>query len=248
MGLLQLNHRQELKDIVTPSATETHRPVHHLDALEMSQDKFEACGYSIEKETITLAQDGMIMAVKWLLGIEGLEIVPSHQPQAILLHSNNKTLAMRIGFGLNCRVCTNGMFYSEKVLRRKHTKNIYRDLPGMIYDMVASAGDWYGNFMGFLGELKEFNPQREYVHDFLVRSMEAGVIASSHIKKVLDIFKEPTFEEYGQENLYTLHSSYTEVMRDSVSDIDLPRKTIRLNEMMEQAADSRFVRKLNITF
>jgi len=248
MGLIKLNHRQELKSVITPAATETHMPVHHLDALEMAEEQFNNCGYTVEKETVTLGRDGYVMAAKWALATEGIEVIPTHQPTAILLHSNNKLYAMRIGFGLNCQVCSNGMFYSEKVLRRKHTKFIYQDLPKMIYDMVASAGDWYGNFMGFLGELKEFEPQREYVHDFLVRSMEVGVISSSHIKKVLDVFKDPTFEEYGRDNLYTLHSGYTEVMRDAVSDIDLPSKTIKLNEMMEQAAESRFVRKLNIQF
>jgi len=246
MGIFQLNHRQELNTLQVPSATATYQPIPHRDALEIVEDQFKRSGFSIQKESISIGQEGLVMAAKWQLEPEGFEAMPSHSPIAVVLNGNTRKHTLRVGFGLNCMVCTNGMFISEKSIKRKHTKNIYLDIPDMVYDMIQSSENWYSKFMGFLEELKDFEPRREYVNDMLVRSMEAGVIASSHIRKVLNIFSDPTYEEYGNDTLYTLHNAYTEVLRDTSTDMEIPRKTIKLNEMIDGIRNNFRSRKLRI--
>lgn len=246
MGLSIINHRNELDNVAIPSTTATYFPLPHREALEITEEEFKIAGLEIVKEKITLGQNGLVMAAEWHVEPENFEARTSHDVKVILLNGNTRKHTMRVGFGANCVVCQNGMFVAEHSIKRKHTRFILRDLPERIASLIDASGNWYVDFMSFLDDLKDFEPRREYVNDMLVKSMEAGVIASSHIKKVLKIFNTPTFEEYGQDSLYTLHSGYTEVLRDAASPMEISNKTITLNDMMNQIANNTHARRLRM--
>jgi hypothetical protein len=56
-----------------------------------------------------------------------------------LRNSHDKRFPIGIGFGSRVFVCDNLSFYADRVIRRKHTANMKRMLPGLIGEVVEGG-------------------------------------------------------------------------------------------------------------
>src|SRR5205085_8203189 len=53
-----------------------------------------------------------------------------------LRNSHDKSFPVGIGFGSRVFICDNLAFVADTVIKRKHTANLKRDLPGIIGEMI----------------------------------------------------------------------------------------------------------------
>ena len=126
-------------------------------------------------------------------------------------HSHNKSLSGSIGCGNNVFVCDNLIFSAEVVIRRKHTRFMARDLPGMIDGM----------FDKFPGMVKSQDEQIERFKAAKLNSLQAAFIMVSTIKRgvfpgsklgaVLDQWEKPNHDAFLPRTAWSLLNSYTQV-------------------------------------
>lgn len=149
--------RTEVREVVTPEQTGSHFPIPHsverfmdigmIEAptglLEMVEQGLIDAGFNVEDESHVLARDGQ----RYFGGLRiTREDLASKERQMVcgIRNSHDKAFASAICIGSQMMVCSNLCFSSEKVLARKHTKFILRDLPDVINKVIASLlAEWH---------------------------------------------------------------------------------------------------------
>jgi hypothetical protein len=76
-----------------------------------------------------------------------------------------------------------------------------------------------------------------FVHDFVVKSMDRGVISPSSIKLVLDAWREPSFAEFQPRNAWSLSNAYTEAFKKYSNPHQLFGRGISLTSMMDELVE-----------
>jgi hypothetical protein len=129
-----------------------------------------------------------------------------------IVNSWNKTLSLRVGFGSRVFVCTNGSFFAEKVIGRKHTPNILTDLPILMAKALEQTKTYVEQQHNFFKRLRDVNLTPVDVNDFVVRAaLDHDVITVGEIGDVVNEFRKPRFEEFAPRTAWSLHNAFTEV-------------------------------------
>lgn len=230
--------RNDLKRVPLPPSTATFSPVAHAALLDVIEKQLGEAGFTIKDETIFLVKDGAIMTCRWTLQHQREHGNGSHAPLVVVFNGNDHKHALRVGLGSMALVCSNGMVSAEKTFALVHREHCNEKLPNLVADLLHEHRNWHRNLMHFLERLRKYPVSREQVNDILVTAMEQDVIPSSHIKKVLDLYLHPSYPEYGEGTLYTLHSAFTEVIR-SYNPVLMAQKTMALQEILSEALHHR---------
>lgn len=225
--------RNELKRLQVPEATATYQPVRHLVVLDICEQQLNQVGLQIKDEVITVTPNGYVMACRWIIQNGKAQGVEGFEPQVIVLNGNTRRHKLRVGFGIRALVCLNGMFAAERQIGRKHTKYVLRDLEDLVGEAIQNALGWAEDYLAYLFCLKTVKPTRQQLNDLLIASAEQRIINSSMIMKVLGVYRKPTFAEYGQDTLFTLHSAYTESLR-TCNPFTLVQRSIRLDHLFQE--------------
>ena len=77
----------------------------------------------------------------------------------------------------------------------------------------------------------------EFIHDFVIKSMDRGVIAPSAVKNVLDEWRIPRFEEFAPRTAWSLSNAYTESFKKYSNPHQLFQRGMSLTSMMDQLVD-----------
>jgi len=119
----------ELRKIEPPRGTTTWYPIPHFVLAERVREALMDQGYRVSEETHGVSQDG----IRYFGVFESVGKFMEEYNLAIGLRNfNDKKRSAGISVGSHVFVCDNLAFTGEIVLRRKHTRFIERDLPGMI--------------------------------------------------------------------------------------------------------------------
>lgn len=196
--------------------TDTWRPLSHGDFLAIVETALSAAGLEVARDDtgshrkrFTLVDDGAKMYATLPLTHR---IDNDSRLMIGLANSYNKTLAARIGFGSEVFVCTNGCFFAEKVLGRKHTKHFLEDLPNEIADALGQTQTFIDQQATFFGRLRDVNLTDKDVNDFVVRSaLDHDCITNGEISDVVEEYRKPRFEEFAPRTAWSLHNAYTEI-------------------------------------
>jgi hypothetical protein len=210
---------QVVRNAVLPShivATDTWRPLPHGQLLDIVDDALKVAGLEIARDDkgnslrqFTLVDKGAKMFATLPLTSR---ITDEVGLMLGLANSWNRTLAARIGFGSRVFVCSNGAFFAEKVLGRKHTTNILNDLPRLIAAALEQTKTYADQQRGFFERLKEIEMSEKDVNDFVVRSaLDHDAITVGEIGDVVAEYRKPRFAEFESRTAWSLHNAYTEV-------------------------------------
>lgn len=224
----------------TPTATKSWHPIPHAALVRTVGDAIEADGMEIVQQVHALARDGaryfgMMQIAKRTTSQVGLGEI---ERDLIIGIRNSHDMAFRAGLvvGDGVFVCDNLCFSGEIQIGRKHTRFISRDLPRLVADAVGRLGN------ARMRQAQRFDHYRvtqlddTKVNDLLVRSMDAKVISSSKIAKVLEEWRNPSHPEFAEaKNYHRLHAAYTEVLKGS-NPFTLPATTQRLHGLLDTAS------------
>jgi hypothetical protein len=218
----------------TPEVTETHHPIPHGTLVETVKDVVRGAQWNIMDTDYALFHENNEMFAVWR--IQNGKSHPDYDLTIGLRNSHNKLFAAGMAVGSYVMVCSNLDFSGEVTFGRKHTKNIMRDLRGLVEVSFSKVQAMRTLQDRRIEVYKTCTPSDTEVHDFLVRSVDQNIMANSYIPKVLKEYRTPRHEEFFNDSFdrtgWTLLNAYTEVFK-GVHALTLPNRTIKLHSMLD---------------
>jgi hypothetical protein len=223
--------------------TDSFQPLAHRDILDEVDAALGRAGIGIDRSatgpgrTFTVIDDG---AKVFCVMPTTAMIDDTTRMQIGLANSFNKTLAARIGFGSHVMVCSNGCFFAEKVLGRKHTPNILRDLPVLIDQALGHFEAYRDHQRRFFERLRDVRLSDQRVHDVVVRAARKPfeAITGGEIISVVDEYNEPSCVAFqGDKTAWGLHNAFTEVYKRIAgrNGISHSERAVRLSRMFAES-------------
>jgi len=216
--------------VPTPDATDTWQPIPHVALLNSVRRAVEFNGFTVKQQTYGLWHDGARMFGVWTLSSSLM--APDYELAIGIRNSHDKTFPAGLAVGSRVFVCDNLAFSSEIVVTRKHTRWIMRDLDALVAGASGRIAEARQIQDLRIGAYKGTDLSDTQVHDVLVRSCEARVMAFSYLPKVLAEYRAPRHEDFAPRTAWSLFNAYTEVLKESPAQ-DLSQRTIRLHGLMD---------------
>lgn len=227
----QMVTREALDRVTTPGATETWHPIPH-------RSLFDGVAATLERSGLRIVQDVHALGREDNRYFSLMQVANGSNPDDYglivgLRNSHDKSFPAGLVVGSGVFVCDNLAFSGEIVIGRKHTKNIERDLPQLIDAAVGKLGDLRRTQDTRIVAYKGAELADAQVHDFLVRSLDARVIAPRRLPEVLAEYRKPRHPEFAKgRTAWRLFNAYTEVMKGT-SVFERPRVTQALHGMLD---------------
>ena len=127
-----------LRDLETPEGTKSHVPIAHHDVVAMVKYSLGFYQHDIVEEHHAVTPDEARY-----FGILTLQLPYGDYTDMVgLRNSHDKKFPIGISFGSRVFVCDNLAFDGDHVIKRRHTQNAKRDLPGLVAEVVEPLHDF----------------------------------------------------------------------------------------------------------
>jgi Domain of unknown function (DUF932) len=228
--MLMLSHareitRAQLSNIPTPGATDSWRPVPHIDVVEAVTALAADRGLRIRSERYAVTdgalhpQPGIQIDMKGarLFGsmdfapVPGMPFPAGCTPSAGIRNSHDKTFALSILSGARVFVCANGVLAAEHIVSRKHTSrlNLHQAVDFALDEFMRSLQ----SFNAIHQRLNDQRITRTRAHSLVVEMARAGAFSSSDIVPVVEEFENSRHPEFRDRTAWTLYQAATETMK-----------------------------------
>lgn len=239
---------EQVFETPTPEPTDTHFPIPHGRLVETVQSHVEANGWEIGTQEFGLwgSQEDPAARMFGVLSLRPKAIVPTtpfgfgiSAPAPAdyglvvgIRNSHDKIFAAGLAVGSHVFVCDNLAFSGEIQIARKHTRFVLRDLDRLIAMAIGKMAGLRVSQDRRIACYKETELSDADVHDLVIRSVDARVMANSYIPKVLDEWRNPRHPEFEDRTAWSLFNGYTEVFK-ATNPLDLIQRTTRLHGMLD---------------
>jgi len=224
---------EEIEMVPTPESTKSWTPIPHADLVNRVRDTITQTGLKVTQEQHGLAYDGARY-----FGLMRLENGDDHDDYGTLMglrNSHDKVFPAGLSVGAHVFVCDNMSFSGEIVIARKHTRWIGRDLPQLIATAVGKIGDARrGQDMRFAA-YKQYELTDAEAHDLTIQALDVRAISTRNLPKVIEQWREPDHEEFGDKTLWRYFNACTEALK-VVKPENLPRRTMALHGLLDSFA------------
>ena len=257
MNRLMCNERVTMADLSkmkTPPPTETHFPLSHYEVLSEQLDQLDACGYTWENLEIGVSHEAM--RCFWITDIANPTVARGWNSVWGGRNSHDMMFALLFLAGFGVGVCDNLQFSGEVKISSKHTKHIGSRLKRMVTQGLfeLTQFDAINEERHAAYEAFSLPPEEEvmyesndgggdkfisspFIHDFVVKSMDRGVISPSSIKLVLDEWRQPKYPDFQPRNAWSLSNAYTEAFKKYSNPHQLFGRGISLTSMMDELVE-----------
>jgi hypothetical protein len=199
----------DLACVPVPEATDSYVPVPYPRLVEELKLHIPRFGLSVEDERYALARDGNQMfgvftcrnghRADWGLAIG-------------LRSSYDRSLAVELVAGSRVFVCDNLAFHGETQLARKHTTNVFRDLPDLIYRMLESVAAMRQRLAEEIERMKATPLAPAQAHDLMVWAVRSGALPASRLPKVIEFYESFDNSELPPYTAWSLFNAFTAVL------------------------------------
>jgi hypothetical protein len=111
-------------------------------------------------------------------------------------------------------VCDNLAFSGEAKASRKHTINVFRDLPDLIYRMLSRVQALQERAVSEIAHLKARELEPQEADHLMVEAIRGNALPASQLPKVLERWEHPAMPElFGGRNAWLLFNAFTEVLK-----------------------------------
>jgi len=222
----------ELAMAPIPQATDSYRPLAHIDLVEMVKDSLFRTGYSITGETHALCKERYF-------GLMDLKSDYADRTTTIgLRNSHDQKFPAGMVVGNRVFVCSNLAFNGEVKFSRKHTTYIMRDLPRLIDSSIGKINDFEISQAARIEAYKTTELDIKDVDHALMSILRAKVLPANTVVKALEEFNHPRHDEFkkGGNTIWRLYNACTEYMKGSLW--MLPRRTFALHAILDKFVTS----------
>ncbi len=198
----------DLAAVPVPESTESYVPVPYPRLVEELKLHIPRFGLAVEDERYALAREGkqcfgVLTCRNGQVADWGLVIG--------LRSSYDRSLAVDLVCGSRVFVCDNLAFHGETKVSRKHTANVFRDLPDLMYRMLADVAAMKSHLALEIERMKGVTLTSERAHHLMVLVIRDGALPASRLPKVLEYYEEMRPEAFGERTAWSLFNSFTAV-------------------------------------
>jgi hypothetical protein len=204
--------KADLASVPVPEATSSYVPVPYgrfVEEVELHVPRF---GLRITSEAFALGRDGNQM-----FGV--LTCTNGHGRDDFALaiglrNSYDRSLSAELLAGTRVFVCDNLAFSGESKASRKHTVNVFRDLPDMIYRMLSQVRTLQERTVAEIASMKAWQLENRDADHLMVEAIRSNALPASHLPRVLERWEKPVQPElFGGRNAWLLFNAFTEVLK-----------------------------------
>lgn len=222
----------DLASVELPEATESYRPVPYPRFVEEVKLHIPRFGLEVEDERYALAREGRQMF--------GVLTCRNGTPNrdfglAIGLRSSyDRSLAVELVAGSRVFVCDNLAFHGESQVSRKHTVNVFRDLPELIYNMLSAVTAMKDRMTDEIEVMKGTNLTPGQAHDIMIRAIRANALPASRLPLVIAAYDELDNSDFDPQTAWALFNSFTAIIGTQQPWLQMDN-TLRLTSVFRKA-------------
>lgn len=201
----------DLASVPVPDPTDSYHPVPYSRFVEEMELHVPRFGLTIQSEQFALAREGSQM-----FGV--LTCTNGHDAGDYALaiglrNSYDRSLSVGLVAGTRVFCCDNLAFSGEVAMARKHTANVFRDLPDLIYRMLSQVTVLKARTDEEIAGMKALTMSPERVHHVIVSAIRVGISPASRLPKILEAWDEPKHQEFEPRTAWSLFNAFTEVLK-----------------------------------
>lgn len=221
-----------------PEPTKTHLPIPHHQFFELAMDRLIDQGYAISNPQHFLNREGAHYFAMMNIHHEDEDRNPEHSTLCALRNSHDKTFAASLAVGAKVFVCDNLSFSGDIVVGRKHTPNIWDELPKIFEGAISKIRVMRKRQDVRFSEYREA-PLDDYTADHLImESYRQGIVNLKRIGKVHEEWYNPS-ADHGDKTVWRYFNAVTAALGPGSTNqlIELPKKTIDLHLLLDDFCD-----------
>src|SRR5205823_11907759 len=111
-----------------------------------------------------------------------------------LRNSHDRSFPVGVGFGSRVFVCDNLAFIADHVIKRKHTANLKRDLPGLVNELVEPLTEIREQQHKTIERYQHARLTDMQADHAIMQMFRQNVINVQRIPDVLEQWEKPTFD------------------------------------------------------
>lgn len=216
----------DLRTLPTPESTASHVPVPHHQVVDMVRYALGFFGHELLEEHHAVTPDCMNY-----FGVLSLRSPHGDYTDMVgLRNSHKKQFPIGIAIGSRVFVCDNLAFSADHVIRRKHTANAKRDLPGLVAAVIEPLGEQRQALARTYARYKSLVLPDELADQGIMAMYRQGVVNLTRIGAVLTAFEKPT-HDWGDKTPWRLFNAATFALTGRVA--ENPAATRRLHEVID---------------
>lgn len=216
-----------LKAVATPDATTSHIPLPHFQLVEMARYALGFFGHEIVEEAHSVTPDGMrYFGLMTLRSDHGL-----FTDTLGLRNSNDKAFPIGLAYGAKVFVCDNLSFQGDFIIRRKHTANSKRELPGLVSELIEPLALQRAAQASTFLTYQRTPLTIETADHAILEMFRGGILNIQRVPEVLEQFEKPRHEEWGDHTAWTLFNATTAALEGRVA--ENPGVTAALHKIID---------------
>jgi hypothetical protein len=216
-----------LRQLDTPPATPSHVPIPHFRVVDLVRTTVGMYGHEIAAEHHGTTEDG-----SRYFGLLSLRSTyTGYEDTVALRNSHDKSFPVGIGFGSRVFVCDNLAFIADTVIKRRHTANLKRDLPGIIGELIEPLALHREAQARTFERYKRALLTDQQADHAVLNMYREGIVNLQRIPEVLHEWEEPSFEEFNERNAWRLFNATTFILTGKV--VENPTVTPRLHKVID---------------
>lgn len=216
----------DLRTLPVPAATASHVPIPHHAVVDMVKYSLGFFGHELLEEHHATTPDGLNY-----FGVLSLRSPYGDYTDMVgLRNSHKKQFPIGIAIGSRVFVCDNLAFNADHVIKRKHTANAKRDLPGLVAEVIEPLGE-ARKAQALMFERYKALPLHDELADQGIMTMyRKGIINLTRIGDVLKAYEEPP-HDWGDKTPWRLFNAATFALNGRVA--ENPTVTRQLHQVID---------------
>lgn len=219
-----------LRTLETPPATATHVPIPHFRVVDLIAHALAYYGHTVTEQHFGLTPDGMRF-----FGVLSLKSeYTGYSDMVGLRNSHDRKFPVGVSFGSRTFVCDNLAFSGDHVIKRKHTLNLKRDLPGLIGEIIEPLAIQREAQHRQLEHYKATPLTDQRADQAIMQMYRHNVIGVQKIADVLNQWEEPECD-WGPKTGWRLFNATTFALTGRVS--ESPKTTANLHKVIDATCE-----------
>lgn len=204
-------NREDLACVPVPPESDSYFPVSYARFIEEMELHIPRFGLTIEREEFALAHSGQQMF--GVLTCRNGHEQPDYTLAIGLRNSYDRSLAVGLVVGTRVFCCDNLAFSGEVQAARRHTVNVFRDLPDLIYRMLSQVVSLRTRIDEDVAAMKARTLAASQAHHLMVEAVRRHVLPASQLPRVLSAWDKPKHSEFAPRTAWSLYNAFTEVTK-----------------------------------
>ena len=221
----------DLAQLPIPEATKSHVPIPHTDVVNMVKYSLGYFGHEVIEENHAITPDGAryfgILSLKSAYG--------DYTDMVGLRNSHDKKFPIGISFGSRVFVCDNLAFAGDHVIKRRHTANAKRDLPGIVASVVEPLQEARAKQCRQIARYQATALPDTRADQAIMAMYRQGILNVQRIAEVVRQWEQPEYD-WGEKTAWRLFNATTHALDGRVA--ENPTVTQQLHQVIDGVCEA----------